>query len=302
MRLGTDGVVGNRVLDNIAPGRIEEARRKLWEQGEELEALQGECERLEAAIAHEQPETVATPDETSRPDGQTVQQLLLEHEVQTEEIGHLQQILQRQRSEAPARLPGAGVLQNQVDSLQAELLQLQQKGAHERCVAEQQVANYRQEKQAFQSQLQRIASEKGIVERELWVLRQGNSSVLREHADQQMCKEAAEKEMMRTKLRIDVCDAKIQQLREEAADIRQRASFVLDAAPVSPTGSDERVYDMYACVRERQEQLQLMKHTEDELRKQKDDAQQAFEAAKVQAGVIKQKMQLLRSRNIQPHD
>jgi len=105
----------------------------------------------------------------------------------------------------------------------------------------------------------------------------------------------------RTTRRVELLDAKIEQLRQEAKDISQRANLVLRAVPDVPGGpesfeSAERVVELQELVSERQRRLAALKTEEETLRTAVAQAREAQEAAQVGASVMEQKMKLLKSR------
>mmetsp|Transcript_125205 Transcript_125205/g.279347 ORF Transcript_125205/g.279347 Transcript_125205/m.279347 type:complete len:663 (+) Transcript_125205:32-2020(+) len=283
-----------------------EAQRKLREQGEELQGLMGEISQLEAALAQDL-------SRRREADARTLQQLQLEHEVQVEEIGHLQQILQRQDAEEPMKPPSTGLLQVEVLQVEAQVSEMRRQGAEERAYAERHAAELRQEAACLQEELRDAEAAKLAAERELATLRQDGAhggtgaaaaasaaaAAERASSEELYRKEALEKEVRRYHQRLEFCDQKISLMQDEADDLRQRASHVLRATPPEAPeheGGGDHVAELQAIVQQRQEQVQLMKRTEDGLREELEEAQQALETAKVEAAVVEQRMLLLRSR------
>merc|ERR1712217_130401 len=97
------------------------------------------------------------------------------------------------------------------------------------------------ETRELQEELQRIGAAKASTE-ELRSVREKEFEKLRnsaaehaaaehEHAEQQLQSESLTKEIGRSQHEIQILDEKIQQLRAESDDIRQRASFVLQTMP-----------------------------------------------------------------------
>merc|ERR1711983_289895 len=104
-----------------------------------------------------------------------------------------------------------------------------------------------------------MAEEKVALEQTVLELRKSHrskSSVLREKDKEQMWKEATEKDLSRTRLRIDVSNEKITQLRAEADDIHQRASLLRGDNADAPTSDDNsEVSQLRRDVEQREEQL-----------------------------------------------
>jgi len=282
--------------DMTAPIAGDATDSRLRVRAEELEGLEEESRRLEAALAdqeHERQEAEAAEAGQSP----EVQHLLLQHDVQQEQIGHLQALVERRRKEAAPKPPGSGMLQNQVGSLRAELEQKQHLSVQDQEVAEQKAANMRKETAEFEARLKEIAEEKAVLEQEVLELRRSHrskSSIMREKDKEQMRKEATEKDLSRTRLRIDVSNEKITQLRAEADDIHQRASLLRGDNADAPTSDDNsEVSQLRRDVEQREEQLKELNSFEEKLEGEREEARRSLEAAKVQGAVLEQKMRVI---------
>merc|ERR1712060_659919 len=89
-----------------------------------------------------------------------------------------------------------------------------------------------------------------------------------------------------------VLDEKIEQLRAESDDIRQRASLVLQTMPEAPEGAEPestKVAELQEIVHQREQQVQLLKREEERLQEEQAEAKQELEAAKVEAAVLEKR-------------
>lgn len=279
--------------DTAGEARLMEAKQELEHSIGELEILEDECAKLEGALCEE-------PGGNGEADKMEAQKLQLEHEVQEKEIGHLRQILERQYTEEPTALPGSGILQDQVASLQAELSQEALRGEEELASAQQQADELRQHVLAFQDELEAVAEAKLAAEQELEELRARSPdrapSVQQQHADEEARSESLRKELNRSHCRIEFFDEKIQQLQQEAADIGQRASDVLQVAQVGPGGTPEdaaHIAELEMLVQRQQQEVELMRCREERLRQEQSEAQQAWEDASAYSAMAKKNMTLL---------
>jgi len=271
--------------------RLMKVSNKLQIQEEELLGLEGECERLQDAIAHQ---TEAPEEEHSA----TMQQLLVEHEVQNDEIGRLHQMMQQQVSVPPM----TGQLRDQVATLEAELQQAQHRCTQQRQAAEQHAEWLRRETLELQQQLQGAAEDKEVAAAELELQRAspGTASAMEHEISE---RESLDGEIQRRIRKIEVFDEKINKLNENASDIRARASQVLSAVP-ERTGSHDpdvlRVEELEMAVNEQQYQVELLRIDDAKLAEEHDKAIRALEAAKVESGqiegAIERKTLLMRAR------
>jgi len=272
---------------------FQRAAFQLQRHEEELDALEGECERLGDAIAHEttghQEEHVAT-----------VRQLLVENEVQEEEINRLQQMLNKQRLPAP---PMTGQLRDQVGALEAELIQAQHRCTQQQQAAEQHSERLRRETLELQQQVQAIHQEKEVAAAEVELQRAtpGTASVVEHELSE---REHLDNELSRLMHKIEVFDEKISKLNENAADIRERASQVLSSVPERVGGHDPdvlRVEELELAVNEQQCQMELLRRDEARLEEEREKAVKALEARKADQvaieGAIERKTLLMRARN-----
>lgn len=274
--------------------RLKDGMQRLQSQMEELNGLEGECADLEALVAEGVEGAAKQPDMSSV----IAQKLQLELEVQEEEIGNLRQILERQQAEGPPMPPGTGILQDQVVTLQADLSQEELRSREERALMEQQVDELRRESRALKEELEYVSEAKGAAEEELEDLRTKTQSTAStaamemEQVDEEVRMESLEKELTRCQRRIEFYDEKIGRLREEADDLRQRASHALQAALVTPGDREAdgaRVAELEETVQRKEREVELMKRREESLRAERDEAQQAFEMAKVEDRLMLQR-------------
>jgi len=260
-------------------------------QEEELEALEGECGRLQDAIMHE---TEGPEEEHSA----NIQQLMVEHEVQQEEIGRLQQMLQHQVCVPPM----TGQLRDQVGSLEAELQQAQGRCTQQWQAAEQYAESLRRETLELQQQLHAACEDREVAAAELELQRAtpGTASAVEHEISE---RESLDGELSRLMHKIEVFDEKINRLDENAADIRERASQVLSAVP-ERTGSHDPdvqlIEELEMSVNEQQYQVELLRIDEAKLEEEHEKAKRAFEAAKAETGqidgAIERKTLLMRAR------
>lgn len=272
--------------------RFQKAAFQLQRQEEELEALEGEVQRLGDAIAHE---TEGPLEEHAA----TVRQLMVENEVQVEEIDRLKQMLHKQRVPAP---PMTGQLKDQVSALEAELQQAQQRCVQQQQAAEQHIERLRRETSEIHMQVQALQDEKELAaaEVELQKASAGTASVVDHELSQ---RESLDNELSRLMHKIEVFDEKISKLNENAADIRERASQVLSSVPERRVNQDPdvlRVEELELTLNEQQCQMELLKRDEARLEEERKQAFQALEAKKAESGAIEgaieRKTLLMRAR------
>jgi len=272
------------------------ADNRLRGRAEELEGMEEESRRLEAALADHEQERQEAEAAAAGPSPEA-QHLLLKHDVQQGQIGHLQALVERRQREMVPKPPGTGMLQNQVDALRAELEQKQRLNVQDQEATEQHAANIRQETEDFESRLKQMAEEKVTLEQAVLELRKSHrskSSVLRAKDQEQTWKEATEKELNRTRLRIDVSNEKITQLRAEADDIHQRVSLLLGTNADALTSDDSsELSQLQRHVEQREEQLKDLSCFEETLEGEREEAQKILEAARVEGAVLEQKMRVL---------
>jgi len=289
----TQGTAAQDVGSSLSPEeRYKRVAFRLQRQEEELGLLEGECRRLHDAITHE---TEGCEEERSA----TMQQLMVEHEVQNDEMGRLQQMLQQQQVSVP---PMTGQLRDQVATLEAELQQAQQRCTQQRQAAEQHAEWLRRETLDLQQQLQVSTEDQEVAAAELELQRAepGTASAVG-HAV--MEREQLDGELSRLRYTIEVFDEKIKKLNENAADIRERASQVLSAVP-ERTGSHDpdvlRLEELEMAVNEQQYQMEVIRIHEAKLEEEHDKAIRALEAAKVESGQLESAMErktlLMRAR------
>jgi len=273
------------------------------EQRNDLQALEKECDQLEHALAQEM-------ERLRDCEGMAMQKLQLQAEVEVEQIGHLQQMLERQRvdsntrdADGPAQPPGTAQLQSEAERLRAELSQKKRQGEQELAAMQTYADDLRLETKRHEEEYRNSLKEKGEAERALEELRQRKSSGAsseREHAAELLRKDSLTKELDRSKRRLEFLENKILQLEDEDRDIRQRASLVQGFGASAPDGSpDSERADMaqlQEIVQHRQLQLQRLKRQEEALQDEMEGAQLTLEAANVEASVLQQKMKLLHSR------
>lgn len=290
--------------------QLEEIRR----QRAELRQVEEECARLQEAI---QQATAKKEQANSR----ALQELQLAHEVQVEELAHFRRLVEekRQRSAEKASNPGATpatgtLLEQELQHLQEHLAQVKQRGEQERQAAEAHSAELRQELADLEREQHAVKMECEATLRELEEVKRASNEGRRTPTGaaasakplemQRMQGEALAKEIDRTKQRIGLLDAKIEQLEKEAKDIRERANLVLQAVPDRELGGGDpetpeasaRLAELQDLVSDRETALLEAKRDEERLQDELTQAQQALDAAKVDAAVMEQKMRLLQSR------
>jgi len=265
----------------------------------QLQQTEEECMRLTQEI---QSEAVIA-------EARIIQELQLAHDIQREELEHFRKLVQEKRSgggASPTVTPNTGaLLEAELEQLREHLSQVQQKGDQERDAADRQADDLRRETQLFEKDLESVKLERHKCVQDV---QKANSEAIagvslegaHSEAERQRGEELS-KEVARTTRRIELLDAKIEQLRQEAKDISQRANLVLRAVPDVPGGpesyeSPERVAELQELVADRQRQLAALRSQEESLQNEVASAQEAQEAAKVGASVMEQKMKLLKSR------
>jgi len=286
----TQGSVQDLAASDGMEERFQRVAFRLQRQEEELEALEGECGRLEDAITHE---TEGPEEERSA----AMQQFMVEHEVQNEEIGRLQQMMQHQ-----VLPPMTGQLRDQVSGLEAELQQAQQRCTQQRQAAEQHAEWLRRETLELQQQLNVACEDQEVAAAELELQRAtpGMSSAVEHEISE---RESLDGELSRLMHKIEVFDEKIKWLNENAPNIQERASQVLSAVP-DRTGSHDpdilRVEELEMAVNEQQYQVELLRIDEAKLEEEHEKAKRIMEAAKAESGqiegAIERKTMLMRAR------
>jgi len=281
----------------VAKAREEEEITKMRTQ---LRQLEKECSRLQQE---------RKSDAAGR-EARAIQELQLAHDVQREELVHFRKLVQEKRagigSGAPMTPNTGALLEAELEQLREHLAQVQQKGDQERDAADRQADDLRQEAQLLEKELENIKLERQVCVQDV---KKANSEAIagvsfdagQSHDAERQRGEDLSKEVTRTTRRVELLDAKIEQLRQEAKDISQRANLVLRAVPDVPGGpesfeSAERVVELQELVSERQRRLAALKTEEETLRTAVAQAREAQEAAQVGASVMEQKMKLLKSR------
>jgi len=282
----------------------------LRDKRNELRQLEEECTRLEEAIQ-------AELQNREQAKARALQELQLAHEVQREELAHFQRLVEEKRqrgasAEKPST-PGTdprGLLEAELQQLREHLRDAQQRGEQERAAAEAQANELRWELQTLREEQRAVAAERETSFREIEEVKRASdgrrtppSTSERPLELQKMHGEALAKEIERTRKRIELLDAKVEQLESEMKDIRQRANMVLRAVPDREIGGTPnspeaaaRIADLQAQVAEREAALKEAKKEEERLQEELATVQKALEAANVEARVMEQKMSLLQSR------
>lgn len=281
---------GNIELISTFDGQIKSLEAELVDAT--AAALENSADRREAELQEEAEASLREASQKLQQQGAALKAL-------EQEVEGLVQSLERERQEAEAQ---AELQDRRALQTQEEILQVKHTIAQEQAATEEQRIGLRQELQVLEEELQLALVAKLEAEREIGEMRQAQESVAateRERTDEQLRMESLEKELSRTRCRVGVCDEKIERLRSEADDIRARAALVLQAAPDVAGARSPRAaqaVELEALVRRREEELRMARSAEEAFCLERDEAQQALEAAKVEAAVIEQKMRILRSR------
>lgn len=274
-------------------------------QRNNLQALERECQGLDISLNQEM-------ERLENCEGLVMQKLKLQDEVEVEQIGHLQHLLQRQRVDSecpepngPLQPPGTSQLLSETERLRVDLETKQRQGSQEQDAMQTYADDLRQEAGRLEDDYRQALKDKVAAERTLEELRQvrtSSASSEREYSNELSRTDSLTTDLGRSKRRLEFLDNKVVQLEGEDKDIRQRASLV-QRAPNSPRGSDSAenadgpdVVELHEIVHQRQVELQDLRRQEDMLHDEQDKAQQALEAARVEAAVLQQKMKLLQSR------
>eukprot|EP00930_Biecheleria_cincta_P056367 TRINITY_DN42505_c0_g1_i1.p1 TRINITY_DN42505_c0_g1~~TRINITY_DN42505_c0_g1_i1.p1 ORF type:complete len:620 (+),score=166.10 TRINITY_DN42505_c0_g1_i1:28-1860(+) len=259
---------------------------------EQLEVLRADCDCYEKQL-----------EEAARRrkmhDQRAIQRLKLEHEVQLQEIGYLEEIFGSHK-ERPAP-PSTDGLEQEVLQLHHELAELQRRGTQERVTAEGRAEELRYEMRSLEKRFEHAVQEKLLVENEVEVLKVAHgskSAALQEFNNLQDKKDFISKERVRTERRISVLEEKIASLNKEADDIRQRASLVLRSVPDVPNGvgHSPQASEWQRAVHDSQQKLQEKRREEAVLTEEQGIVQREHEALQVEASVWEQKLQLLHGR------
>lgn len=214
-----------------------ERQRQLEQQATELRAIDAESWRLQSAIEQEESRLAAL-------EAQAVQQLQLDIEVERDEVENLRQAVRRNTG-AAAELPpppGTSILQAEAGQLQQQIYQAHGRNSEEQVSFEQQAADLREEARQLASELQRSAAQRAASEAELQALRRraaappprgGGADSEQQREELTSAKEALVKEIGRSQRRMDFFDKKVDQLKDEADDIRRRAHQIWQSVSVS---------------------------------------------------------------------
>eukprot|EP00928_Gymnodinium_smaydae_P003813 TRINITY_DN11346_c0_g1_i1.p1 TRINITY_DN11346_c0_g1~~TRINITY_DN11346_c0_g1_i1.p1 ORF type:complete len:491 (+),score=157.56 TRINITY_DN11346_c0_g1_i1:202-1674(+) len=292
--------------ERSGPRGWEERERQRQQRAGELQALEDECNRLWMTLQQE----IAKREESER---NVLQQLALEHEVQIEEIGSLRDVLERQKksTEMP---PATGILQAEIGELQLQVAQAHRKNADDGEAVQRLVEEIRREKREVEGEQRRVDELRTAAEAELERIRgevrtgacedqQRLEAERSERSELLRQKEALVKEISRSQQRMQFFDEKVKQLRDEAEDISERAHLILRSVPATmedlgtaAAGNAQEHQQLQGVVQDLQQQLQLQKQSEEAFAAEREQARRALEGAKVEAAVLEQRHELLRSR------
>mmetsp|Transcript_47918 Transcript_47918/g.138652 ORF Transcript_47918/g.138652 Transcript_47918/m.138652 type:complete len:603 (-) Transcript_47918:118-1926(-) len=242
------------------------------------------------------PEDKAGDEEATAREREASQSLLQQDEALRsleQEIDHLQRSLEASAGAGQMEQPDTRALQ-----AEEEIAQVRKSISQEQAATEEQRQVLRRDLRELEEHFQAAMAAKLEAQREIGERQQVQDMLAtteRDRTDEQLHRDTLEKELSRSRCRIGVCDEKIQRLRDEAADIRERAALLLQASPDMAGGRSPR-NELELLVGRRQEELRAARASEEEVRQERDNIQQALEAAKVEAAVLEQKMRLLRSR------
>jgi len=255
------------------------AQFTLKKQREELRALEQDCEALTKDI--------------ERREASSLQALQLEHEVQVEEIASLKQILDG--GAAPAMPPGTSVLRDEVGQLGSQLQEARARDEQEQAASDQHVADLSAETSQLELELERTLSEIGAVEAELQALDGAQSSAAaadRELRDLQAEQLSLQSEIGRRRRRVSFSEEKMQQLRDEADDLRSRAQHIWEAIPAAAAADNppDLITKLQEALSLLQLKIQASRRLELALQGEEEKAKQALGTAQVDVAVLEQRM------------
>eukprot|EP00929_Paragymnodinium_shiwhaense_P091223 TRINITY_DN51245_c0_g3_i1.p1 TRINITY_DN51245_c0_g3~~TRINITY_DN51245_c0_g3_i1.p1 ORF type:complete len:697 (+),score=204.60 TRINITY_DN51245_c0_g3_i1:68-2158(+) len=221
------------IVNRTPTPRLEEHKARVKQQAEELTAIEEECERLRKSFKEELLRQGDVEEEM------LLRRLAMEHEEQRDKIGMLNDELEHMRNTSYGFPPGTEHLEDEMDRVQMEIAQGQHSNMNQQAANDARIRDIRQETQALQEELlhthaMRSSLEAEVAEGERLAKAAGGSANLgRLQADLLQSKDSLLSEIGRSQRRLDFYDEKIQQLREEADDIRARAQLVWRSVPDS---------------------------------------------------------------------
>lgn len=299
LRYEQSQVMQSKHSKSVAQASPEDEQR-LQEQFVKLHTLQVECQQYEAAME-------GPARKTSNADARTIQMLQVELEWQQEEIENLKAILAR--SEEPMMPPNTGVLVEKVDELEDQLSKAKRQNAQDQASCEQYSLELRRDAQEFRAELEKVNGEKAKVEKELEQLKTVRSSaslVERLHQEQLQQKSFLDNELARCTRRIDVATQRIQQLKEEDDDMRQRVNLIMRSKPESTRSStnagqdppdNAQVAELRDIVANLEEEVSRVQRQQHLLTREKQEAMQVLDTATGWTTQIEEKVRMLSRGN-----
>eukprot|EP00929_Paragymnodinium_shiwhaense_P006687 TRINITY_DN11063_c0_g1_i1.p1 TRINITY_DN11063_c0_g1~~TRINITY_DN11063_c0_g1_i1.p1 ORF type:complete len:686 (+),score=243.54 TRINITY_DN11063_c0_g1_i1:168-2225(+) len=271
----------------------------------QLQAILAECDELGASIREVK----------QNPDFAKLRSLQDEQKAQLVHIDDLRRLVYAQshsngNGAAAVGPPGTGLLQEQAGQIQLQIVHCQKRNVQDQVAHEQFVSVLRQEIRQLEEDFGKTRQQHADCETEVGELLRSRSSAKDPERDRHeliSAKENLAAELARCRRRLEFFEQKIEQLREEAEDIKSRAQLVWrkmpnttghlsDAGPGPGQPSDEEVTRLQETLQGLQLQVQDARQLEEALQEQHAEAKQAFEVAEVEAMVLEQRLRLLKNR------
>jgi len=203
----------------------------LDELDEQYQILHGECEKLQVAV---QQEVARNQQEALRKANSRKLALQLDNEVQLEQLRTLRALRDTKASDfakgsLPLQPPSTAVLQDEVTKLRQKMAQVELQAAKEANARQREKDELRSKTQELMGDTERILEETKAIDDNVARIRSsmGSSTALEVKRDELRERGTAlAKEIGRAQQRLSIDEERIKHLRQEAANIRQRAELV----------------------------------------------------------------------------
>jgi chromosome segregation ATPase len=260
----------------------------------EAEACREECRRLEERVEEDRARREA-------PDVQLVQQLNAQIYSQNRMIESL--ALRLQSDPPPMQPPRTAEILDEVEVLKRKIEQVQDERHQKQVQSERHSRELREETARYEKELERTLAQKASIEKEFEHRKKDLDELKRlqqEQRDLQERRTALQRHIARHKMHIEVSDAKIEDLKEQTSEIRQRALDVAQAAPrtsnnltalvQSSNGSGQVEQHLAKVVSQLQEKVNAARAFDDKLAN--DEAEAQADLARVQDEVKRMEEQM----------